>query len=371
MNLSREGRRACCALVLSLALPAGAALAEDASGKVEIGTVDIQSLLDLSVQVVTRRTERASEAPAAVFVLTADDIRRHGFRTLDEVLGSVPGLFSYPGRFPQVGVRGMGILGDFTTRLLVLVDGHPLNNAVGVDLARGLPVPLGAIQRVEVIKGPVGSVYGPSAFFGAVNLVTAGARPGGEAWAGAEVAQGVLRAGEASGSWRGAGDDLEGLASFDVYSSRTRVFTLPEAAGTPTTQDLDFGDAANGYARASWRGLDASGACGHSYGGLPTMAILDSSKRSREPDLLCGPDLAGAPHRDAHAQAAGGLRQLGPESWSGDPRASPGHRPLPGQGPRSLVHCRAARGLAAHTDGAVRPRLHLPASRRVSALLCG
>jgi iron complex outermembrane receptor protein len=290
-------RRGLCATLVLLAWlgPIAVQGTEDRGGKVEIGSVDIESLLDLSVEAVTRRSERASEAPAAVFVLTADDLRRHGFRSLDEVLGSVPGFFSYPGNgSPQVGVRGMGILGDTTTRLLVLVDGHPLGNASGVNLGRGFPVPLGAIQRVEVIRGPVGSVYGPSAFFGVVNLVTSGAAPGGEVWAGGEAAQGALRAGEVSATWQGAGGSVEGLVSVDAYSARGGDWTFPElAAVAPPRGELagmDFGDAVNGYVRARWREVGAAAACGHSFNGLPATPLVD--RRNALEGLTCFAELS-------------------------------------------------------------------------------
>ena len=263
------------ALLALTALFPLAVLAEEGGEKIEMGRVDFESLLDLSVEAVTRRVERVSEAPATVFVLTAEDIRQQGFRTVDEVLGSVPGLFSYPGRFPQVGVRGLGIIGDFTTRLLVLIDGHPLTNSVGADLGRGLPLPLSAIARIEVIKGPVGSVYGPSAFFGVVNLVTTGAAPGGEAWAGGEAAEGEVRSWEGSATWRGTLGLVEALISTDLYSSKGRDFTYPELAGISTgpsdgvSRGMDFGDAQNTYLHLHYKGLSASGACGHSYGGIP------------------------------------------------------------------------------------------------------
>jgi outer membrane receptor protein involved in Fe transport len=286
----------CAALALLAAFAPTAARSDDARGeKIEIGAVDIESLLDLSVEAATRRTERASEAPAAVFVLTSADMRRHGFRTLEEVLGSVPGLFTYAGATPQVGVRGMGVLGDLTTRLLILIDGHPLNNQY-VDLGRGLPIPLAAIHRVEVIKGPVGSVYGPSAFFGVVNLVTVGAAPGGEAWAGVEAAQGSLSAGELSVTRRGAAGEADGLVSVDAHSSRGRAFTYPELAALGpeaprggTLARMDFGDSESGYARVRWRQLGARAACGHSYGGLTAPQAVDG--RNALENLTCFAEL--------------------------------------------------------------------------------
>jgi outer membrane receptor for ferrienterochelin and colicins len=286
----------CAALAALVALAPSPGRAGEAGGMIEMSGVDIQSLLDLSVEAVTRRVERASEAPATVFVLTGDDIRRQGFRTVDEVLGSVPGLFSYPGRFPQVGVRGLGVIGDYSTRLLVLIDGHPLNNSVGVDLGRGLPLPLAAITRVEVIKGPVGSVYGPSAFYGVVNLVTSATPHASEAWAGVEGGQKLVHAGEGSATWRGGIGPAEALVSADVFDTRGLDWHFPELIGQPgapadgTARGMDFGDAANAYLRARYKGLSASGACGHSFSGIPFQANPD--RHSSLEGLNCYGDLA-------------------------------------------------------------------------------
>lgn len=262
-------------LALVLAAAAAPALAQDRDGKIEMGAVDIESLLDLSVEAVSRRPERASGAPAAVFVVTADDVRRHGFRSLQELLGSVPGLFAYPDDFPQVGIRGMGILGDLTTRVLVLVDGHPLNNAMGVDLARGVPVPLDAVERVEVIEGPVGSVYGPSAFFGVVNLVTSATARNSEVRVGGDAAQGEVRAGEATATWRGGLGSAAVLLSAHASATRGMDWTFPEAADPPTSvpggkaEHLDFGDDQRGYLRLGWSALDARAGCARGWSGLP------------------------------------------------------------------------------------------------------
>lgn len=262
-------------LSLALAVAAAPAVAQDRDGKIEMGGVDIESLLDLSVEAVSRHPERASAAPAAVFVVTAEDIRRYGFRSLQELLGSVPGLFAYPDDFPQIGVRGMGILGDLTTRILVLVDGHPLNNAMGLDLARGVPVPIDALERVEVIEGPVGSVYGASAFFGVVNLVTSATARGSEVQVGGQAAQGEVRAGAATATWRGGVSSAAVLLSAHASATRGMDWTFPEAADPPTSvpggkiEHLDFGDDQSGYLRLGWSALDARAGCARGWSGLP------------------------------------------------------------------------------------------------------
>lgn len=303
-----RGRRPWAAAValLVLAAPAGAPAAA-ADDRVDMTSVDIESLLDLSVQAPTRRVERASEAPATVFVVTAEDIRRHGFRTLAEVLSSVPGLYSYPSHFREIGVRGMGLSSDFTTRVLVLVDGHPLTTSVGTDVARGVPVPLEAVQRVEVIKGPAGAVYGPSALFGVVNLVTTRGAPGGTVRAGAEGGQGEVRGGEAAAAWRGRVGPVEAVVAADAYGTKGFDHFFPEAAGTPGAADgvargMDRGRAAAGYARVSAGGLAATASCGEARTGLAgalpsqwrnaletTTCFADVGWQARPtPDLLVG-----------------------------------------------------------------------------------
>jgi iron complex outermembrane receptor protein len=73
-----------------------------------------------------------------------------------------------------VGVRGLQLLGDANTRILVLIDGTPLNEpwAQFVDTSTALPVSLDDVARIEVIRGPVSSIYGTNAFFGIINIVT-------------------------------------------------------------------------------------------------------------------------------------------------------------------------------------------------------
>jgi len=244
-------------------------------GKIEIGDIDIRSLLDLSVESVTRRPGLASQAPASVFVMTGRDLRSHGFRTLAEALAFVPGLFAHPGYYPQVGVRGMGVLGDFTSRLLALVDGHPIANPLGSDLGRGFPVPLAAVERIEVIKGPVGSVYGPSAFLGVVNVVTRGAPPGGQAWAGTETAQGSVLGGEVTAAWRGRAGEVSVLASGDVQWSKGLDWTYPfveQISGPVIVAGRDGSRAQAGYARVEWRDGTVAAGCGNVQRHLPGFA---------------------------------------------------------------------------------------------------
>src|SRR5689334_16726836 len=87
----------------------------------------LEQLLDLKVQTATLRKQSLQDAPASVTVLTADDIRRYGYRTLAEALSNVSSFYSNSdGAFRFVGTRGFSLLGDYNTRFLVLINGHHL-----------------------------------------------------------------------------------------------------------------------------------------------------------------------------------------------------------------------------------------------------
>ena len=118
--------------------------------------------------------QRETEAPASVTVVTADEIKKYGHRTLADVLQTVQGFnVSYDRNYAFLGVRGLS-LGDFNDRMLVLVNGHRINNnfndgaAIGTDFL--LDVDL--IDHVEVIRGPGSVLYGNNAFLGVINVVT-------------------------------------------------------------------------------------------------------------------------------------------------------------------------------------------------------
>jgi len=292
------------ALAGALALAPWAALAEgdDGRGPVEIGDLDLDALLDPELAAASLHEERSSAAPASVFVLGRDDLRTHGFETLAEALRSVPGLFTYSDGFYQyVGVRGTGLLADYTTRLLVLVDGHPLNNGLGFaenNLGRDFPVPLAAVERIEVVKGPVGGVYGPTAFLGVVNVVTRGAgEPGWQVSSSLDVAQGGVVAERLVAVGAGQLGAVSVRGGVETLQAPGYTWTFPElAAATDRTAPpggriagMDVGDAFKAYLRADTGPVSLLGGCGHWHRGLPSapysVNLLDA--RNHEDSLDC------------------------------------------------------------------------------------
>ncbi|MEK6815120.1 MAG: TonB-dependent receptor [Nitrospirota bacterium] len=128
-----------------------------------------------SVHGASKYEQKVSEAPASVTIVTADDIRRFGWRTIADALRSVKGFYTtYDRAYTYAGVRGFGRPGDFNTRILLLVDGYRVNNNTydQAFVGNGGIVDLEIVERIEVIPGPGSSLYGTNAFFAVVNVIT-------------------------------------------------------------------------------------------------------------------------------------------------------------------------------------------------------
>ena len=162
------------AAVVCLASPAAAA-AQDVP---PLTDRKLEDLLRLDVQRVFGASERlqpVTEAPSSVTIVTADEIARYGYRTLADVLRGVRGLYVSDDRqYSFLGVRGLSRPGDFDTRVLLLVNGHPVNDNVYSQAQIGSEFGIDAsmFERVEVIRGPASSLYGTGAFLAVVNVIT-------------------------------------------------------------------------------------------------------------------------------------------------------------------------------------------------------
>lgn len=135
----------------------------------------LDSLLNVRVHAAARHAQSQADAPASVTVITAEEIAAFGARTLAEVLARVPGFHvSYDHNYTYVGVRGFGRPTDYNSRTLVLLDGDPLNEGVygWAPVGTDLGIDMGALQRIEVVRGPVSALYGGNAMIAVINLVT-------------------------------------------------------------------------------------------------------------------------------------------------------------------------------------------------------
>jgi len=167
-------RTGACRLVLAAAMlgvPLSAARAQSVE---ELRQLSIEQLANLNITSVSRRPEPLSEAPASVYVITHDDIHRSAAVTLPELLRLAPNLEVARQDGPNYAVSARGFnSASASNKLLVMVDGRsvysPLHSGVFWDQ---LQVPLDDIDRIEVISGPGGTLWGANAVNGVINVIT-------------------------------------------------------------------------------------------------------------------------------------------------------------------------------------------------------
>jgi outer membrane receptor protein involved in Fe transport len=168
-NSSRAPRR----LMLGLAL--AAAFTAQASQPGGLTSLSLEQLLEVRIVGASKYEQKQNEVAAAVSVITRQEIKAFGWRTLDEALASLPGVYTtYDRQYSYLGTRGFGLPGDLNTRLLVTIDGNRVNDPT-FDLGpvgRQFPLDIDLIERIEFIPGPGGAVYGQNAMFGVANIVT-------------------------------------------------------------------------------------------------------------------------------------------------------------------------------------------------------
>lgn len=133
----------------------------------------LEQLMNIEVTSVSKKGQQLSKTAAAVFVITAEDIRRSGFNSLPEVLRLAPGVQVARTESGTWAVSIRGFNDDFANKILVLIDGRSVYNAIfGGILWQFEQVPLESIERIEVIRGPVAAMWGSNAINGVINVIT-------------------------------------------------------------------------------------------------------------------------------------------------------------------------------------------------------
>ncbi|HEU4403578.1 MAG TPA: TonB-dependent receptor, partial [Candidatus Polarisedimenticolia bacterium] len=161
---------------LCLALAGSDTGAATAQPPPDLTTLSIDQLMDIEVVYgASKYEQKTGDAPASVSIVTAEEIKRYGYRTLGEILAGVRGFYAtYDRNYTYLGVRGFARAGDYNSRVLLLVDGHRSNDIIFGQALLGTegPIDVELIDRVEVIRGPSSSIYGTGAFFGVVSVIT-------------------------------------------------------------------------------------------------------------------------------------------------------------------------------------------------------
>jgi outer membrane receptor protein involved in Fe transport len=136
--------------------------------------VDLQLVSADAIEAASRVAEPIEDAPASATLITSPELRAMRYPTVAEAIRGVRGVYvSDDSTYKNVGFRGFGRPGDYGNRVLVLIDGHPMNDDwiwssyVGYDLRTDLE----DVERIEVVRGPGSILYGTGAFSGVINLI--------------------------------------------------------------------------------------------------------------------------------------------------------------------------------------------------------
>jgi outer membrane receptor protein involved in Fe transport len=194
---------------------------------------------DPEVTAATKSAIASESAPASISIITADEIAAFGYTSLSEALTAVRGAFTSNDRsYESVGFRGFSPPGDYTNRVLVLVDGHPINDAVTGQgyVGHDFDVDLSNVARIEVVRGPGSVLYGTGALFGVINVVTRRAAEGEHASASGMAGTMETLLGRATASARSGDTDLMlSGAGLNIDGDNRYVWPASQTGSTPIT----------------------------------------------------------------------------------------------------------------------------------------
>ena len=255
-GLEKKVQRKLVAVVASCLLPAVHAAAQSTGS---LKDLSVDQLLDIQVTSVSKRSESLADAPASIYVITAEDIRRSGVTTLPEALRLAPNLQIARADSVQYAISARGFNNAVGNKLLVLVDGRtvytPLFSGVFWDQQE---VMLEDVERIEVISGPGATLWGANAVNGVINVITRSAVETTDtltvARAGDNERGGAVRLGTAVGS-----------GAVRVYGKYSEFDNTSRADGSAIPDNWNRGQV--GF-RADWNaGIDGFTMQGDAYKG--------------------------------------------------------------------------------------------------------
>lgn len=197
--------------------------------------IPIEQLVGMEVVSASNIANQISHAPSAVSIVTGDEIRAFGYHTLAEVLESMRGLHITRDRaYAYLGGRGFGRPGDFTGRIMLMIDGREFNNNVysSGNLEYAFPVDPSLIDRVEYISGPGSIIHGNTAFYGIINVITKKGHDINGVQVIGEIASHNAKEGKLHYGKR-FDNGAEILLSASGFQSPGQTLYFPESAGRP------------------------------------------------------------------------------------------------------------------------------------------
>ena len=285
-----------CCLLMVLSLWPMAASADTKTDMNKLTKLGIEELMEIEVPTVygaSRFEQKVIEAPSSVSIVTSDEIKKYGYRSLADILRSVRGFYATNDRnYNYLGVRGFIRPGDYNTRILILGDGHRINDNIydTAPIGREFPLDVDLIDRIEVIRGPSSSLYGTSAFLAVINITTkTGETTKGTELSGTAGSQDTYAGRLSYGNrWQ---NGLDVLVSGSVYDSAGRGSLFYLEFADPSTNNgyavnIDDEKAYHLYGKASLRNVMVTGVFSTRDKQIPTASYgtLFNDSRLRTTD---------------------------------------------------------------------------------------
>jgi iron complex outermembrane receptor protein len=198
-----------------------------AQNEPDLTSLSLEQLGDIEISTASRREEKLLNTPASVFVLTGEDIRRSGVTSIPEALRLVPGLSVARSNSSTWAISARGFNEIFANKLLVMVDGRTVYTPVfSGTYWDAQDYKLSDIDRIEVVKGPGGTLWGVNAVNGVIHIITKNAKDthGGEVVAGAGTNDGP------TASMR-YGDSLGADSDYRLYVKTRKIESSENATG--------------------------------------------------------------------------------------------------------------------------------------------
>jgi iron complex outermembrane receptor protein len=277
--MTRPFRHACqlsaATLVATLCaapFPVALAAAAPVSGAEELTGLSLEELGNIVVTSVSKKPEQLLDAPASIYVITHDDIRRSGVTTLPDALRLAPNLEVAQTSSSQYVISSRGFIGSAGNKMLVLIDGRsvytPLFSGVFWDTKE---VMLEDIDRIEVISGPGSTLWGVNAVNGVINIIT---RPANESQGGLiAVGAGSMQNTQSAryGGTFGSNSDGSGGVSYRVYATTFDDRHTELGDGTPSNDGWHFGQ--TGF-RMDWsQNRESLSVQGNAYNGAEAQPL--------------------------------------------------------------------------------------------------
>ena len=202
----------------------------------DLTQLSLEDLMNIKITSVSKKSQQISEAAAAVFVITQEDIRRSGVTSIPDALRMVPGLQVAKIDANKWAITARGSNGRYANKLLVLMDGRsvytPLYSGVFWE---NIDTVLEDIDRIEVIRGPGASLWGANAVNGVINIITKSA----------DETQGILASGLAGSEERGNislryGGQIRSETPFRLYVKGFERDAGVDADGDDTADDWRY-----------------------------------------------------------------------------------------------------------------------------------